>query len=199
VKLGFTNTAKQAALGLTGPAYGPLTSAHEIESGDTLERSDVLAPKMEAEIAFLLKAPLSGVITQEEALSAVEAMAPALELADSRYITSVFNIHHVVADGANACRFITGGWQEPTEELGALTVHLIVDGEEVSAGVSSAILGHPLQALVTAAAMAEEQSESLQPGWVIMAGAVTEQPKIPDVGTIEVAIEGFRSAVLTIR
>ena len=54
-------------------------------------------PRGEPEIAFLLKAPLCGAVTPLQALSAVEAVAPAMEIIDSLDST-----------GSGLVRFVAG-------------------------------------------------------------------------------------------
>ena len=56
-----------------------------VEDGDTISIKNYVHPRVEPEIAFLLKRPLSYPCTSAEALSAVDGVATAMEIIDSRY------------------------------------------------------------------------------------------------------------------
>src|SRR5436305_1254864 len=84
-KIGLTSLAMQELLGVDQPDFGYLTAAMVSESGCTLAAAGFLAPRAEAEIAFRFARPLSGPDLDVAAvLAAVEAVAPAIEVIDSR-------------------------------------------------------------------------------------------------------------------
>lgn len=197
-KLGFTNLAKQKELGLDRPAYGPLTDVHQLESGGFLASSAVCAPKLEAELAVRLGKRLSGPVSQEEAFASIDAVAPALEVADSRYEPGPFDLAQIIADGSNACRFVLGGWRKPPAGLDALTVRFRIDGKITGEGTTDAILGSPVNAVIAASEIAGRIGEALEPGWVLMAGAVLVIQPMPVGITVGVEIDGFEPAELTI-
>lgn len=58
-KIGLTSLAMQQLLNVDEPDYGHLLSNMEITEGKT-ERTGYLNPKVEGEIAFVLKSPLKG-------------------------------------------------------------------------------------------------------------------------------------------
>ena len=64
-------------------------------------------PRIEPEIAFLMKAPLAGNVSPLEAMAAVEAVAPALEIIDSRYRDFKFDLGDVIADNSSSSGFVT--------------------------------------------------------------------------------------------
>ena len=102
-------------------------------------------PRVEPEIAFLLKRPLAGQVSAAEALACVEAVAPALEIIDSRYHDFKFSLPEVVADNASSSGFVVGRWCDPREGFGNLGLTLCIDGRAVQLGSTAAILGHPLR------------------------------------------------------
>src|SRR3546814_3687422 len=85
VKMGLTSRAKMLQVGVDEVAWGRLTDAMLIEEGASMSRARFVHPLVEPEVAFLMKAPLSGKVTAIEALAAVEAIATAMEIIDSRY------------------------------------------------------------------------------------------------------------------
>ncbi len=174
VKMGFTSRAKMVQMGIDDVIWGRLTSGMLVEEGAPTPFDRYVRPRVEPEIAFLLKRPLAGAVTGPEALAAVEAIAPALEIIDSRYRDFQFTLPEVVADNASSSGFIVGAWHEPRHiDFGNLGLALSIDGQVRQVGSTAAILGHPLRALVAAARLSAQAAEPLQAGWIVMAGAAT--------------------------
>jgi 2-oxo-3-hexenedioate decarboxylase len=173
MKMGFTSRAKIIQMGVSDMIWGRLTSGMIVEDGGSISMKRYVHPRVEPEVAFLLKAPLSGAITPLQALSAVEAIAPAMEIIDSRYEKFKFSHIDVVADNTSGAGFVTGPWHRPDIDFSNLGMVLSFSGKPVQIGSSAAILGHPLRSLVSAARFAAEAGEPLQPGWIIMAGGAT--------------------------
>ena len=173
VKMGFTSRAKCIQMGVPDMIWGRLTSGMVVEDGGPISLARYVHPRVEPEVAFLLKSELIGHVTPLHALSAVEAIAPALEIIDSRYEHFKFSLTDVVADNASSSGFVTGQWHHPDFDFSNLGLVLSFDGKAVQVGSSAAILGHPLRALVAAARFAAVAKEPLQPGWIVMAGGAT--------------------------
>ncbi len=173
LKMGFTSRAKALQMGVSDLIWGRLTDRMIIEDGGSIDFARYVHPRVEPEIAFLLKAPLAGVVTPAQALSAVEAIAPAMELIDSRYENFKFSLVDVVADNSSSSGFVVGPWHRPDVDFSNLGMVLSFDGRPVQIGSSAAILGHPLRSLVAAARMAADGGERLEAGWIIMAGGAT--------------------------
>jgi 2-oxo-3-hexenedioate decarboxylase len=173
VKMGFTNRAKAVQMGVHHIVCGRLTDRMIIADGGNVDLARYVHPRIEPEIAFLLKAPLEGVVTPAQALAAVEAIAPAMELIDSRYENFRFSLEDVVADNASSSGFVLGPWHRPDIDFSNLGIVLSFDGRPVQIGSSAAILGHPLRSLVAAASMTAADGERLEAGWLILAGSAT--------------------------
>ena len=173
IKMGFTSHAKMAQMGLSDMIWGRLTSDMIIADDATVDLARFIHPRVEPEVAYRLKTPLCGRVSLQEALAAVDAVAPALEIIDSRYRDFKFSLAAVVADNASSAGFVTGPWHRPEVDVSNLPLTLSFDGVPVQVGSTAEILGHPLNALVAAARFAEEAGEPLQPGWIIMAGGAT--------------------------
>jgi 2-oxo-3-hexenedioate decarboxylase len=172
-KLGLTSRAKMQQVGVTEVIWGRLTGGMRLEEGGTLASSRYVHPRAEPEIAFIMAKPLSGEVTAAEALAAVEAVAPGIEIIDSRYENFKFALPDVVADNASSSGFYLGAWARPDTDIGNLGIVLEANGRAVEIGSSAAILGHPLRALVAAARLIGKAGESLQPGDIVLAGAAT--------------------------
>lgn len=173
VKMGFTSRAKMLQMGLSDVIWGRLTGGMQIEEGSAIELSRFVHPRVEPELAFVLKRALAGNVTGPEALAAVEAIAPALEIIDSRYENFKFTLPEVIADNASSSGFVLGAWHDPHTPFDNLGLTLNVDGRALQIGSTAALLGHPLRSLVAAARLAALADEPLQAGWVVMAGGAT--------------------------
>ncbi|KAF1004121.1 MAG: 4-oxalocrotonate decarboxylase [Pseudomonas sp.] len=173
VKMGFTSRAKMIQMGIDDVIWGRLTSGMRIEEGSSIKLTNYIHPRIEPELAFLLKKPLVGNVSAAEALAAVEAVAPALEIIDSRYRNFKFSLPDVIADNASSTGFVVGAWNKPGINLDNLGMVMSFNGCPQHMGSSAAILGNPLRALVAAARLAAEADEPLQAGSIVLAGAAT--------------------------
>jgi 2-oxo-3-hexenedioate decarboxylase len=165
-----------------------------IEEGMGASFARFVHPRVEPEIAFVLKKPLAGRVTPAEALACVEAVAPALEVIDSRYRDFKFTLPDVIADNASSSGFVVGPWCDPHEDLSNLGLTMNFDGRVVQVGSTAAILGHPLRSLVAAARLSEAAAEPLQAGWVVMAGGVTPAEWLKPSQYVSVEMERLGSA-----
>lgn len=173
IKMGFTSRAKMVQMGVEDLIWGRLTRSMTIEDGGSVALSRFVHPRVEPEIAFLLRKPLTGIITPLQALDAVEAVTCALEIIDSRYENFKFSLIDVVADNASSSGFVVGGWRSPHIDLSNLGMSLSFNGVPRAYGSSAAILGDPVRSLVSAARLAGESGLTLEPGMIVLAGAST--------------------------
>lgn len=172
-KMGLTSRAKMAQVNVDQPIFGFLTDAMQVLDGGFLALGRLIHPRVEPEVAFLLGADLCGdTIGLADAYRAVAAVAPALEVIDSRYENFVFDLGDVIADNCSGAAFAVGPWSAPVTlaERGML---LHVNGRTVQGGTSSAILGDPLRSLVLAGRLAAAAGIALRAGMIVLAGAST--------------------------
>ena len=173
IKMGFTSRDKMVQMGVHDMIWGRLTDAMIVEDGGSTSFKRYVHPRIEPEIAFLLKRELVGTVTPLQALSAVEAIAPAIEVIDSRYKAFKFSLTDVVADNSSSSGFVVGPWHEPDVDFSNLGIVVSFNGMPVLVGSTAAILGHPLRSLVAAARFAAEAEEPLREGWIVMAGGAS--------------------------
>ena len=173
VKMGLTSRAKMAQVGVDEVTWGRLTDTMRREEGGELVRGDFIHPRAEPEIAFILKRRLQGEVSLAEAALAIEAVAPAVEIIDSRYENFRFSLGDVVADNSSSAAFFLGALARPDTDIANLGIVLSIDGRPREIGSSAAILGHPLRALVAAARMTARSGLALEPGDIVLAGAAT--------------------------
>lgn len=173
MKMGFTSRAKMVQMGVHDMIWGRLTDQMLVEEGATVAMDRFIHPRVEPEIAFLIGKPLAGQVSMPQVQAAIEAVAPAMEIIDSRYRNFRFSLGDVVADNASSSGVVVGAWRKATRDIANLGMIMHFDGLPVQIGSSAAILGHPLRALVSAARLAAAAGEGLQPGDIVLAGAAT--------------------------
>ncbi|MCA1829225.1 MAG: 2-keto-4-pentenoate hydratase [Myxococcales bacterium] len=176
-KMGLTSEAKRKQMSLGAPIYGVLTDAMQIR-GEVRVAGGV-HPKIEPEIAFVTAKPLHGRISRDEAHAALQSVAPALEILDSRFAGfKYFSLTDVVADNCSSWRFALGPVSRP-KAVDGLRMRMSVDGRVVQETDSNAISGHPLDSLVQLVAMLPHP---LPAGSIVLAGAATvAEPLRPGV------------------
>ena len=198
VKMGLTSRAKMLQVGVDEVAWGRLTDAMLIEEGASMSRARFVHPRVEPEVAFLMKAPLSGKVTAMEALAAVEAIAPAMEIIDSRYENFKFALSDVIADNTSSSGLVIGQWNDPAKDFSNLGVILEIDGHVIEVGSTAAILGHPLRSLVAAARLVAEGGEEFSAGDIVMAGGITAAPNLAPGQTVRTNIQGLGAVMFQV-
>jgi len=193
MKMGFTSRAKMVQMGVDDMIWGRLTDAMLVEDGGEISFANYVHPRVEPEIAFLLNKPLRGPVTPLKAMSAVEAVAPAMEIIDSRYRDFKFTVEDVVADNSSSSGFVTGPWCPPDTNIANLGMILEFNGRPVQIGSSAAILGHPSRSLAIASRMAAEGGETLEAGWVVLAGGATAAEALSVGVHVRNTVEGLGS------
>jgi 2-oxo-3-hexenedioate decarboxylase len=199
MKMGFTSRAKIAQMGISDMIWGRLTDKMVVEEGGALDIKKYVHPRVEPEIAFLLGRPLEGLVTAAEAMDAIEAVAPAMEIIDSRYKDFKFTLEDVVADNASSSGFVVGAWQNMDVDLSNLGMVLEINGRPVQIGSSGAILGHPIRSLVAAARLSSAAGEPLEEGWIVMAGGATAAEWLHPGDYVRTTVEGLGSVAFSVK
>ena len=193
LKVGFTSRAKMIQMGVDDLIWGRLTSEMLVEEGGQLDLARFIHPRIEPEIAYLIKKPLSGNLTPVEVMAAVEATAPAMEIIDSRYENFKFSLEDVVADNSSSSAFVVGKWHSPTLDVTNAGMVMEFNGRPVEIGSSAAILGDPIRSLVAASRLAGEAGMQIEPGWIVMAGAATAAQAVTPDTCIRTNVENLGS------
>jgi 2-oxo-3-hexenedioate decarboxylase len=197
-KMGLTSRAKMQQVGVSEVIWGRLTDAMRVEEGGELSRARYVHPRAEPEIAFIMRRPLEGRVTAAEALAAVEAVSPAIEIIDSRYKDFRFALPDVIADNSSSSGFLLGAWHRPDTDVANLGLLVEVDGQVVQVGSSAAILGHPLRSLVAAARLVAAAGERLEPGDIVLAGGATAAHPLSPGQYVRAEFEAIGSVSFTI-
>jgi 2-keto-4-pentenoate hydratase len=201
-KVGLTAKAVQAQLGVDQPDFGVLFNDMEITDGGELLASKTLAPKAEAEIAFLLSADLTDpAVTREQVAASVAAVMPAIEIVDSRIADWKITFADTVADNGSSAFYVLGQKRKPLAGLDLWTCGMVleVNGAVVSLGAGAACLGHPLNAVAWLARIAARRGAPLRAGDVVLSGALGPMVAINPGDAVQASIGGLGSASFTVR
>ncbi|MDM0108387.1 fumarylacetoacetate hydrolase family protein [Variovorax sp. J22R24] len=179
IKLGFTSRAKMIQMGVDSLIWGLITDAMVEEDGGVVDLGRYIHPRVEPEVCFLTRRDIDGPLTALEAADRIEAVAPAMEIIDSRYRDFRFSLEDVVADNCSSVGLVVGAWSRKLDGLGNAGVRMQFDGRDVQVGSTGAILGHPLRSLVQASKLLHGAQMVLPAGSLIMAGAATAAQALP--------------------
>jgi len=173
-KVGFTNEAVQAELGVDEPAYGRVLE-DTIRWDRQFEVDSLIEPQIEPEVAFVLEADPGESATRFDVLSATRFVVPAIEVVDSRIENWEFTAPAAVADNALGARLLPGE-QTSTETIDfpLEAVEVSVNGKQRAAGTGAAVLGHPADAVAWLADALADHGESLESGDIVTTGSLTE-------------------------
>ncbi|MFI2261301.1 4-oxalocrotonate decarboxylase [Streptomyces tubercidicus] len=191
VKLGFTSKAKMAQMGVSEVIVGRLTDAMRIADGAEVDLGRFIHPKAEPEIAYRLSRDVALDDPATDIESCVDAVAPAIEIIDSRYRNFRFTHPDVVADNTSAAGYVVGPWRS-LESVTNRSVQLTV-GSKQALGSTAAILGDPVRALHALLDVARRRRIPLRAGQTVLAGAATAAIELTP-GVTECQIAGIGSA-----
>jgi 2-oxopent-4-enoate hydratase len=174
-KVGLTARAMQEQLGVSEPDFGFLLDQMLVPDGGAIARQELILPRVEPEIAFVLAKDLRGPgLSASDVLDATRAVAPALEIVDSRIADWKIKLQDTIADNGSSARAVIGA-SMPFErglDLAAVVVTLRRGGEQVGEGAGAAVLGHPAEAVAWLANALAGFGESLHAGDVVLPGAM---------------------------
>ena len=175
-KIGLTSGAIQALVGSKSPNFGRLLDHMFAEENSELDRSTWLTPVAECELAFVLKDQLAGPdIRTEDVVNATDFIVPAIEIADFRVArTAGIDVRDITADIGAAGGVVIG--QTPVLlrdiDICAVNTSLVINGEERAKGASDQVMGNPLSAVAWLANKLHELGRTLEPGDIILSGAM---------------------------
>ena len=178
-KIGLTSEGIQKQLGVNEPDYGHLFAAMECPDG-MVEADKLMQPKIEGEIAFVLKDDLAGgKVTAEDVRRATDYVVAAFEIVDSRVADWKIKLVDTVADNASSGRYVLGEKKMSLDEVDLPNVPMILtkNGEKAGEGRGSAVLGDPAEAVAWLANRLWGYGVTLKKGEVILSGAFSAAPE----------------------
>lgn len=175
-KIGLTSKGMQKLLGVNEPDYGHLLDNMLLLEGESCQRQELLLPKVEGELAFVLKDTLKGPgVTIADVYRATEGVMPAFEIVDSRIRDWKIKLADTIADNGSSARLVLGSRLVPVQDLDLRLIGMVLEknGEMVSTGTGAEVWGHPAAAVAWLANKLAEFDIALEAGEIILSGAVT--------------------------
>lgn len=176
-KIGLTSKAVQDQLGVKEPDYGTLFSDMILESGAQIGPQAVLQPRIEPEVAFVLKADLAGAhVTAEDVIAATDYVVPAVEVCGSRIKGWDIRFEDTIADNASSGLVVLGAAKhKPVLAALAEVAVQVRNGDAICAeGKGAACLGNPANAVAWLAVALAQFGHRLRAGEVVMSGAMAK-------------------------
>ena len=199
-KIGVTSKAVQNMLGVHRPDFGYLTDRMVYSNGDDVAVSEeMIQPRAEGEIAFILKQDLAGPgVTNAEVMAATAGVMACFEIVDSRIRNWEIKIQDTIADNASCGVFVLGDALVDPDDVDLTTCGMVLEknGEIVATGAGAAALGSPVNAVAWLANTLGEYGIGLRAGEVILSGSLA--PLIPVVAgdSMHMRIGGIGSAAV---
>lgn len=198
-KIGLTSKGMQKLLGVSEPDYGHLLDDMILYEGFTCLRDNLIQPKIEGELAFILKETLKGPgITIADVYRATDYIVPAFEVVDSRYIDWKIKLADTVADNASSSRLILGSRMAPIKDVDLRLVGMVLEknGELVNSGAGAEVWGNPAAAVAWLANKLSDYGIALEAGEIILSGAFTAAEAVNAGDAFTVSVTGLGSVTL---
>lgn len=198
-KVGLTSASMQEMMGIDDHDYGVILDTMVGSDGGALEVDGFCTPRVEVEIAFLLAKPLVGPgVTVEDVLAATQAVAPSIEIIDSRIADWRITFEDTVADNASSGAMVVGAWLPVGQlDLAAVVVELVLDGDVVGTGTGASVLGHPAKSVAWLANTLAPLGAGLEAGQIVLPGSCTRAFDVRAGSQVEGRFSGLGSVSIS--
>jgi len=204
-KIGLTSKVMQAALGIDTPDSGVLYDDMEFAHGSTVPAGRFIQPRVEAEIAFVMKAPLGAGTTRDDVLAATAFVAPALEILDTRILRrdpdtgQARVITDTVADNAANGGIVLGSARHAPDAVDLRWVGAIVSRNDAveATGLGAGVLNDPVMGLVWLAERMARTGQRIEVGQVVLSGSFIAPIECPPGARIAADFGGFGEVAIS--
>jgi 2-oxopent-4-enoate/cis-2-oxohex-4-enoate hydratase len=196
-KIGVTSQVVMDMLKVDQPDFGQLLSGMVVQEGEAIRVDTMIAPKAEAEVAFVLKSDLQGPgVTAADVLRATDFVMPCFEIVDSRIRDWKIRIQDTVADNASCGVLVLGGTRRDPRELDLALAGMVLEknGEVVSTATGAAVQGSPVNAVAWLANTLGRLGITLKAGEVILSGSQSPLVPVQAGDSLHCSVGGLGSA-----
>ncbi len=184
-KIGLTSRAMQLASQIDEPDYGTLLDdmRYDCTPGAVLDIpvQRFIAPRVEVELAFVLKQDLQGPdVSVEQVLAATEYVTPAVEIIDARieqfdrHTRVMRKVQDTISDNAANAGIVLGAHKvDPYINLPWCGAILRQNGHVEETGLAAGVQGHPAVGIAWLANKLAPWGEHLHAGEIVLAGSFT--------------------------
>lgn len=200
-KIGLTSKAMQYAVGVDIPDSGILYDDMEFADGAVVPKGRFIQPRVEAEIAFRMKASLDGAVSRQEVLAATDYVVPALEILDTRVERAnpakglKRTIVDTIADNAANAGIVIGRQQHDPSAVDLRWTGVICarNGEVEETGLGAGVLNDPVMGIVWLAERMATYGQKIEAGQIILSGSFIRPVECPSGTRIEADYGPFGS------
>jgi len=202
MKMGLTSEAKRLQMNLDAPLYGVLTDKMEVKNNGEFSLEKMIHCKAEPEIAFCFNKELVPGMSYEEMFEAMEWIAPAIEILDSRYKQfKYFSMEDVISDNSSSSHFIIGEKKTSftKDDYYHLPMKFFVNDEIVHEGSSNNISDDPLNSIVELCSLMKLRDKTLPAEILVLAGAATAAVALEVGMKIKLVVERHGETTFTVK
>ena len=181
-KIGVTSKAVMDLFNVKTPDFGHLLSGMVLSEGEPVQMGQLIAPRAEAEVAFVLKRDLQGPgVTAADVLRATDFVMPCFEIVDSRISNWKIKIQDTVADNASCGVLLLGGTRKSPHQVDLALAGMVLEknGEIINTTAGASVQGSPVNAVAWLANTLGRLGLTLNVGDIILSGS--QSPLIPVV------------------
>jgi 2-oxo-hept-3-ene-1,7-dioate hydratase len=187
-KIGLTSKAMQYALGIEIPDSGILFDDMVFSDGAIVPNGRFIQPRIEAEIAFVMKSPIGGAdVSRNDVLSATDYVAPSIEILDTRVVRmdtetgKARTVFDTISDNAANAGVVLGSERHSVDAfdlrwVGAITSR---NDEVEETGLGAGVLNDPVESVVWLARRMAQYGQSIEPGQIILSGSFIRPIECP--------------------
>ncbi|WP_299619597.1 2-oxo-hept-4-ene-1,7-dioate hydratase [uncultured Tateyamaria sp.] len=204
-KIGLTSKAMQSALNIDIPDSGILFDDMLFAHGATVPNGRFIQPRVEAEIAFVMKSAIGGAdVTRDDVLAATDYVAPTLEILDTRIQRTdpatgkARTVVDTISDNAANAGVVLGDMRHSPDTfdlrwVGAITSR---NGVVEETGLGAGVLNDPVQSVVWLARRMAQYGQSIAPGQIILSGSFIRPVECPSGAHIDADFGSFGTVTL---
>lgn len=199
-KIGLTSRAMQTALGIDIPDSGILFDNMVFDNRSTVPAGRFIQPRIEAEIAFVMKASLGGHdVARQDVIDATAYVVPSIEILDTRIeradaaTEKPRTIFDTISDNAANAGVVLGDQRHGIGAFDLRWVGAIVtrNGTVEETGLGAGVLNDPVESVVWLARRMAAYGQRIEPGHLVLSGSFIRPIECPPETNIHVDFAGF--------
>lgn len=187
-KIGLTSKAMQYALNIDTPDSGILFDDMLLHSGDTVAKGRFIQPRIEAEIAFVMKSALGGAdVTRDDVIAATDYVTPAIEILDTRIermnteTGRARTVFDTISDNAANAGIVLGKEKHAVDKIDLRWIGVLTfrNDEIEETGLGAGVLNDPVESVVWLSRRMAQYGQSIEPGQIILSGSFIRPVECP--------------------
>lgn len=193
-KIGITSKGMQQQLGIENPDYGYLLDSMLLEEGRPCEIEELVSPRVEGELAFILGEDIQGPgITYGDIYNCTNWIVPCFEVCDTRVANWDVTVRDTIADNAGASRLVLGSEPKRLSEINPRLIGMVVEKNGIMEGSATGaeVMGNPVASVVWLVNKLADFDTSLKAGDIILSGAFMSAIPAAAGDVFTLSIDGF--------